>query len=106
MVKLFDARAKTKFSLEESSKNDTIELIKHVTSSLETIRLSKQEYAHVMSEINTHLSDEQREQSIVSKAIGDYIYTFENNEFDNYRIVGKVPIDSGYNNSIGDILDE
>lgn len=29
---------------------------------------------------------------MVSKAIGDYIYTFEYFGFDNYRIIGKVLI--------------
>lgn len=32
-------------------------------------------------------------QLIVSKAIGDYIYTIENHGFNNYRIIGKVPIE-------------
>ena len=35
-------------------------------------------------------------QSIVSKAIGDYIYTIENHEFDDYRIIGKAPIGNDF----------
>lgn len=60
----------------------------------ETVVLPKDEYAHVMSELNTHLSDEQRKQKVVTKAIGNYNYTIENNGFDNYRIIGKEDIDS------------
>ena len=74
----------------------TLDYGRRGTGVLKTIQLSKQEYAHVISEINTHMSDEQRKQPVVSKAIGDYIYTFENYGFDNYRIIGKVPIDNDY----------
>lgn len=59
-----------------------------------TITLPKDEYAMVMSELNTHMSDLQRSQSVVTKPIGNYIYTIENNGFDDYRIIGKEPIDS------------
>ncbi|MGD6877845.1 phage minor head protein [Bacillus infantis] len=86
--------------------SDTISYVKTATSNLETIYLPKQEYAHVMSEINTHMSDAQREQAVVSKAIGDYIYTFENHGFGNYRIIGKVPIDGDKYESIEKIFNE
>lgn len=62
------------------------------SSEFETVILPKQEYAHVMSELNTNLSKEQRQQPIVSKAIGDYVYIVENNGFNDYRIIGKYPI--------------
>lgn len=58
-----------------------------------SIVLPKDEYAHIMSELNTHLSNEQRKQKVVTKAIGNYVYTIENNGFDNYRIIGKEEID-------------
>ena len=58
-----------------------------------TIQLSKQEYAHVMSELATHLTATQRKQKVVTKAIGKYIYTIENNGFGNYRVIGKETID-------------
>lgn len=83
----------TKEGVASLIKNDNIESIKTGTSTLKTIYLPKQEYAHVISEINTHMSDEQRNKPVVSKAIGDYIYTFENHGFNNYRIIGKVSID-------------
>lgn len=107
MKKLFNNLSK-KENVASFIKNDNIrsEYIKLGTSTLETIHLPKQEYAHVMSEINTHMSDEQRKQDVVSKAIGDYIYTFENHGFDNYRIIGKVPIDEVKHEGIKKIFNE
>lgn len=51
--------------------------------------LSKSEYANVMSELNTNMSAEDRKHAIVSKAIGDYIYTVINNGFDDYTVIAK-----------------
>ena len=59
------------------------------TSSIPTVRLGKAEYARVMSEITTNMTPQQRKQFIVTKHIGDYIYTFENHGFGNYRIIEK-----------------
>lgn len=59
-----------------------------------TIELPKQEYAHVMSELATHLTAAERKQKVVTKAIGNYIYTIENNGFGDYRIIGKKAIDN------------
>ena len=59
-----------------------------------TIQLPKQEYAHVMSELATHMTAAQRKQKVVTKAIGNYIYTIENNGFGNYRVIGKEAIDN------------
>lgn len=75
---------------------DNLKKVKaYKSSDFETIILPKQEYAHVMSELNTNLSKEQRRQSVVSKAIGNYVYIVENNGFNNYRIIGKYFIDEG-----------
>ena len=59
-----------------------------------TIELPKQEYAHVMSELATHLTPTQRKQKVVTKAIGNYIYTIENNGFGDYRVIGKEVLDN------------
>ena len=59
-----------------------------------TVELPKQEYAHVMSELATHLTAAQRKQKVITKAIGNYVYTVENNGFGNYRIIGKEIIDN------------
>lgn len=60
-----------------------------------TVFLPKQEYAHVMSEIATNITKEQIQKSVFEKAIGNYIYTVENNGFGNYRIIDKTLIDAG-----------
>ena len=54
-----------------------------------TIILPKDEYAHVMSEIATNLTEEQSTKRVIKKHIGDYIYTVENKGFGNYRVIGK-----------------
>lgn len=89
-----------KSGIVKNSKGDIIETAveyaKGSTGVLPTVHLDKKEYAHVMSEFNTHMSDADRLKPIVSKPIGDYIYTIENNGFSDYRIIGKVPIDDDY----------
>ena len=60
---------------------------------LDSIRLDKGEYARVVSEINTHLSDEDRKHALVTKPIGSYRYTFINRGFGDYVFVDKVEID-------------
>lgn len=76
--------------------NTTNDLVKRGTSIFPTIYLPPDEYAHVMSELNTHMSKKERKQSIVMKPIGNYIYTIENNSFDDYRVIDKTPIDKEY----------
>ena len=85
-------------TIAKSGKSDIIEsaieqLAQRSSKDFKTIILPKQEYAHVMSELATHMNAAQRKQKIVKKAIGDHIYTVENNGFGNYRIIGKRPID-------------
>ena len=58
-----------------------------------TIILPRQEYAHIMSEIATNISEGQKNKKVFKKPIGDYIYTVENNGFGNYRIIGKAKIE-------------
>ena len=53
------------------------------------VQLPKDEYARVMSELNTNLTKEQRKKKSITKAIGNYIYKIENKGFNNYRIVSK-----------------
>lgn len=57
-----------------------------------TIRLSSREYAHVMSELATNITNEQRRMPVITKPIGDYIYTFENNFDNTFRVIGKKKI--------------
>lgn len=48
-----------------------------------------------MSEIATNITKEQNQKSVFEKAIGNYVYTVENNGFGNYRIIDKTIIDAG-----------
>lgn len=61
--------------------------------SYEQIWLPRDEYAHVMSELNTHMSDEDRKHALVRKAIGSYYYTVVNYGFDSYKVIRRDPIE-------------
>ena len=58
------------------------------------IFLPPAEYAMVMGELNSHLSDEDRRHKIISKPIGNYVYVFINRGYDDYVIIGKYLIDA------------
>jgi hypothetical protein len=58
------------------------------------IVLPKDEYANIMSQLNTFMSDEDRKHALVIKPIGNYYYTVINHGFDDYIIVGKRPINT------------
>lgn len=55
----------------------------------DTLHLPVKEYAHVMSEIATHATKEQRAQKSFVKNIGKYAYFVENGFDGTYRIIGK-----------------
>ena len=59
---------------------------------MKQIFLPREEYALVMHELNSNMSDEDRESMIVTKPIGDYVYAVINRGFGDYVIVGKYPI--------------
>lgn len=56
------------------------------------IWLSKEEYANLMSKLNTDLSKEERNKRIISKCVGNYKYKIINNGFDNYIVVRRKEI--------------
>lgn len=60
---------------------------------LSTVYLEKQEYAHVISEINTWYKKDYTKKKTMAKAIGDYIYIFENKGYNDYRVIDKIKID-------------
>ncbi len=63
-------------------------------SDFKTIFLPKEEYAHVMHEVATNITEIQMNQLFFSKEIGDYLYTFVNEGgFGEWRIVGKEKIE-------------
>lgn len=60
--------------------------------SRKTVRLDVREYAMVMSELRTHITDDDKKRTTITKAIENHIYTFENNFDDTYRVVGRKKI--------------
>ena len=63
------------------------------SSALKTVLLPKREYAKVMSEVATHISDAQRKQPIFRKHIGNNSYLIENGFDGTYRVIGKDRLD-------------
>ncbi len=58
------------------------------------VLLPKDEYARIMSELNTNLSKEVRKKKHITRFIGNSVYRIENNGFNNYKITGKYEIDT------------
>lgn len=54
-------------------------------------------FTHLRHELNNNLTEKEKKKKILKKPIGDYIYTIENNGFDNYKYINKVKIDDIYN---------
>jgi hypothetical protein len=53
------------------------------------IKLSKEEYARVVSELNTNLTKEELEKPIIQRAIGNHLYTVRNYGFGHYGFIGR-----------------
>jgi hypothetical protein len=64
--------------------------LKYAEQTYKQIQLPRDEYAHIMSELNTNLSEEDRKHAIITKTIGSYEYTFINKGFNDYIFVKKV----------------
>lgn len=56
------------------------------------VKLPVQEYALVMHELNTNLPFNQRKNTIVYKAIGNYVYTVKVSGFNDYTIIDKADL--------------
>lgn len=67
-----------------------IEQIKNTSE----VEMSPGERDHIVSEINSNLSDEAKQLHIITKDIGSFAYTFVNFGFNNYFFIDKVPISS------------
>lgn len=61
-------------------------------------RLSKQEYAHVLSEVATYMTEEQRNLHVFTRNIGKNVYTILNNFDNTYDILSKKAIRKDYSN--------
>lgn len=61
-------------------------------------RLPKQEYAHILSEVAIHITEEQRNLRVFTRNIGKNVYTILNNFDNTYDILGKKAIRKDYSN--------
>lgn len=64
-------------------------IYKKKSSDFKTVYLDKNEYKHLMSEIATNLSAEQKASSVFIKYCGNYQYIVENHGFGNYRVISR-----------------
>ena len=48
----------------------------------------------MISEFNSNVSEEDRMHKLLSKAIGNYVYTAINNGFNDYIVIDKSPIEN------------
>ncbi len=74
---------------------------KPAISKLQTYYLPKDEYAHVMSELATNLTEEEKMLGTYTKRIGNSIYTVVYNGNLDFRVVGKKVYDA----ESGDYID-
>lgn len=89
-VKALSSKVSEKLTFEMGIKDINTLFVKRNTGALPTVFLAKKEYAEVVSQINTYYYSLNVKQGIASKAIGNYLYTFEVKEFGEYRIIGRV----------------
>lgn len=82
------------FKLRNNRNNNKIKSLNlSRTESCPTIVLPKKEYGKVIHELNNNLTKAERDRFIITRAIDDYYYTVENYGFNDYRIIGKKPIE-------------
>ena len=63
-------------------------------SDIPTVKLPRAEYAMVMHELATNLTEDEREQRIITRNIRNHTYVVVNNGFGNYRVIKKKTIKS------------
>lgn len=71
---------------------------------LPTLYLPKKEYGQVMHEINTWYKKEYDEKTIISKAIGNHVYTFVNHGYNEYRFIGKDSIETSHYDTAKEVV--
>lgn len=57
-----------------------------------SVTLGPKEYGMVMHELCSNITKDQKTRKIIYKAIGDFVYGFENNFDDTYRVISKEEI--------------
>lgn len=83
---------KSDFSSGSSHAKIGLQFFAKKASEFKTLRLPAKEYAHVMSEVATHATAEQRKMASFKKCIGKHVYTIVNNFDGTFRIVDKAMI--------------
>jgi len=48
-----------------------------------------QEWAILRAALNSHLTKADRKRKVITKSVGDYVYTVQNYGYDDYRVIGK-----------------
>lgn len=83
-----------------------LQLFAKKATSRKTVKLGTKEFAHVMSELRTNITKEEKTHTVVNKAIGNFVYSFENHFDDTYRVIGKRKIPESVTGILERIKDE
>ena len=81
-----------KNSLKNSRNNGNVKTSRKSEHRPRAIKLPKEEYARVISALNTNLTKEEREMPFLAKAIGDHLYFIRNRGFSDYVVLRRVKI--------------
>lgn len=82
----------SKNSLKNPRNNGKVKTSRKIDHQPRAIKLPKEEYARLVSALNTNLSKEEREMPFLGKAIGDYFYFIRNRGFGDYIVLRRVKI--------------
>lgn len=83
---------KSRFSSASKHAKIGLQFFAKKPSEFKDLRLPIKEYAHVMSEVATHATAEQRKLASFKKCIGKHVYTIVNNFDGTFRIIDKTVI--------------
>ena len=79
-------------SLKNSRNNGNVKTSRKSEHRPRAIKLPKEEYARVVSALNTNFTKEEREMPFLAKAIGDRLYFIRNRGFSDYVVLRRVKI--------------
>ena len=79
----------SKNSLKNPRNNGKVKTSRKIDRQHREVKLPKEEYAKVVSELNTNLTEEERAKPVLQRAIGNYLYTFRNCGFNQYQFIGR-----------------
>lgn len=85
----FSKAGGSKNSLKNPRNNGKVKTSRNINRQHREIKLPKEEYAKVVSELNTNLTEEERAKPVLQRAIGNYLYTFRNCGFNQYQFIGR-----------------